>query len=852
MGQDAWQARWSTDLERSWDRRHREAGGHGPRVSIRPDAAAEGQTEEQIGEFDTRPLAVDEHPAVRTQAPSTAGRRRIVTLDSSENVESPRGQHQEIEIVGLIAEGGMGSVYRARQVALDRAVAVKRLHTDCEMPDAEALFESEACITAILDHPNVVPVYDLGVDDKDRLFYSMKHISGTPWDELLAERDPRTAKATRGGKHDLRGHLEILLEVSNAVAFAHSRGIIHRDIKPQNVIVGAFGEVLLVDWGLGVAVRPLAKWGRILDLQQVLIACGTPAYMPPEIALGLRDHVGTWTDVYMLGASLYEVLYGTVPHDESSAVDAVKVASDNQWAYPTDIAPEVRPFHEVFEHVLARSLATSPSDRYPDAQAFADAIRGGLRNMDSASLAADAIRIFAQAQQQEAAAQQARAAGRDAGEFGSVENRYRMLARAIAGLEQALSSWRDNREARHYLVEAHLLFAHVSIVAGDLTQAESLLQAGASLPHGAQPDAEQSDRLGKLRRRLQEKIAADAMRRKRARIWKASAALLAVTVVVGTIVAAVLIGAARARVVTERNHLVRLLIASATDGVQTELHRLFDPVRGAIRTSRSWAVSGRLDTDDPLVLSAHFIPLIEGYPVISSIMRADDQGHEYLLVRSEDGWLARTTAPGEPSQLLSLTRSGAVAKRREETLAYDPLTRPWYLGAVALRESLTEDAAASAIHWTEPYTFFTRQEPGITAAAPVTSAAGRRFVIGVDVPLSDLTTHTMQMSDSDLGKVFVLAQDDRLVALPRSPEFDDEEARRAGALQHVDTLSDAVPGAAVDAWRAAGREDDRHLRLESDGQPWWAGFRRFELGHDRVLWIAVVLPESDFAIPQTQ
>ncbi|MBL4684094.1 MAG: hypothetical protein JKY37_05865, partial [Nannocystaceae bacterium] len=375
------------------------------------------------------------------------------------------------------------------------------------------------------------------------------------------------------------------------------------------------------------------------------------------------------------------------------------------------------------------------------------------------------------------------------------------------------------------------------------------LQAAASLSHGVEPDADQGDKLGKLRRRLRDKIAADAMRRKRALIWKISAAVLAVTVVVGTLVAAVLISAARARVVTERNHLVRLLIASATDGVQTELHRLFDPVRGAIRTSRSWAVSGRLDTDDPVALSAHFIPLIEGYPVISSIMRADDQGHEYLLVRAEDGWLVRTTTPSEPSQLLSLTRGGTVTKRWQETLAYDPLTRPWYLGAVALRESLTEDAAASAVHWTEPYTFFTRQEPGITAAAPVTSAGGRHFVIGVDVPLSDLTTHTMQMSDSELGKVFVLAQDDRLVALPRSRQFDSEEARRAAALVHVDELKDPVPSAAVDAWRAAGREDDRHLRLESDGQPWWAGFRRFELGRDRVLWIAVVLPESDFVVP---
>ncbi|MEM6994946.1 MAG: protein kinase, partial [Myxococcota bacterium] len=212
MSEEAWQARWSADLQQSWELRHRMSGAHGPRVSIRPDPT----TEEDLGAFDTRPLSVDEHRQVQQFVPDPATRRRIVTLDTMESASVPDGERQEIEIKALIAKGGMGAVYRGRQVSLDREVAVKRLRPNDKMPDGEALFESEGCITAILDHPNIVPVYDMGVDQHDRLFYSMKRVHGTPWDEVLGRRDPQTMQPASGDKQDTRAHLDILLEVANA------------------------------------------------------------------------------------------------------------------------------------------------------------------------------------------------------------------------------------------------------------------------------------------------------------------------------------------------------------------------------------------------------------------------------------------------------------------------------------------------------------------------------------------------------------------------------------------------------------------------------------------------------------
>lgn len=842
----AWDAAWSTDLEQSWQLRHEQSGGMGPRESIRPAPT----TQEDAGDLDTRQLADNERRDIQEFVPDPSIHRTIVTFDPSENTPSAGTDRQEIEIQGFIAKGGMGAVYRGRQVSLDREVAIKRLKPNDKLPDSEGQFESEACITAVLDHPNIVPVYDLGVDQHGRLFYSMKLVRGMPWDKLLAPREAQSVAAPPDSKHDLRSHLDVLLEVANAIAFAHSRGIIHRDLKPQNVIVGEYGEVLLVDWGLGAALEPLDEAGRIQDLSQVLITCGTPAYMAPEIALGLRDWVGTWTDVYMLGAILYEVLYGLVPHDESTAVDTVKVASDNQWTFPPEIKPELRPYHEVFKGLLQSSLATQPNQRPVDGGAFADALRGALRHVDSAGLASEAISTYRDVEQQEASSQAARTAGRAQAGFGTVENRYRMLARAIAGLEQALSSWESNAEARWFLVEAHLLYAHIAIVAGDLTTAESHLQEVASLPYGIVPDPTQAEKVGKLRRRMADKIAYKASRRRRAIGLSIAAAVLAVTVVVGTLVAAVLIGRARNRVTTERNHLARMLIASAADGIEAQLHRLFEPVRGALRGTRSIVEAGRLDSDDPAVLAEYFVPMIEGYPVISAVMRADDAGREFLLMREDDGWMTRTTTPGEPTRFRKLSPSGAVVKTWEQTIEYDSKTRPWYMGAAELREAKSKGdvSAQDAIAWTEPYTFFTRQEPGITASLPVTSPAGRRFVIGIDVLLSDLSTYTMNMADSELGKVFILAEDDRLVALPSSPELTDAAARREAALSPVSELSDAVPAAAVEEWRARGRENDRRLRVMAQGQPWWAGFRRFTLGLDRNFWIGVVLPERDFVV----
>jgi serine/threonine protein kinase len=828
-----WKGQWSSEVEQAW------RAGLGkvqdPRASVRPA--------QQPREHRTRKLDTKEQERVRTLVPVTAGvRRRTIVMpeDAPPGPESP-----EILLREEIGAGGMGRVFRARQVSLDREVAIKRLAPKEELPDATAHFESEASITAWLDHPNITPVHDLGTDQDGNAFYSMKLIEGTPWDELLARRRPGQVEATEGEKHDLRAHLEILLEVANAVAFAHSKGVIHRDIKPQNVMVGEYGEVLLVDWGLAVALEPIPHPMRIQDLKQVLITCGTPCYMPPEIATGQRDWIGPWTDVYMLGATLFEVLYGLPPHDDETAIDALKVASRNEWRFPDEIEPDLQPYHDVLNPVVMRALATHPNQRHVDAAVFANEVKEALKHLESAELANEAIHLFKRAEADEVAAQQARKQGTTAAVRSPLE-RYQDIGRAIAVLEQALHKWPSNLMARNYLVEAHLLHAHSSLTAGDITLAETHLQALETLPADVTPNEEQTRRVDALRHRLQAKLAGKIRRRRWMMGLMISAITLAVILLVGAVVSALLISNARDRVRTERNHLSRLLITTAGNGIEAELLRLFEPVRGSLAAAAGWARSGRLDTDDPAVLTAFFLPLIEGFPVVSGIMRADTEGHEYMLLRQDDGWRVRVSKPGEPYHFERLDARGRVVQTWTEELDYDPRTRPWFRGAI----ELARQDAFDRVHWTEPYIFYTTKEPGITAAMPADDPHGRRFVLGIDVSLSDISAFTIDMPDSQHGKVFVVSEDDRVIGLPRADGFDSAEARNQAVLRPLVELGEPVSATALAEWNARDRTDDKPFRFLVENQPWWSGFRHFDLGDTRRFWIGVALPESDFVISE--
>ena len=309
-------------------------------------------------------------------------------------------------------QGGMGRVWVAHDTGLERDVALKELHPElAENPSYLARFLREARITGQLEHPGVVPIYELAQSDNaPHPFYTMRFVRGrTLTQACLVYHQKR--RAGEDAPLDLSVLLHAFVMVCNTVSYAHSRGVIHRDLKGQNVILGDFGEVVVLDWGLAKLVEPpesleeagpVARRNESYDpiLTEPGQALGTPASMAPEQAAGRLDQIDHRTDIYGLGAILYEILTGQSPFSGSSAGEVLRKVRDEQPREPRHVCPGAPPG---LESVCLRALAKKPEDRYPTAKEMADAVQ----------------------QWQEAERRQAEEALR------ASEERYRLLADAI-------------------------------------------------------------------------------------------------------------------------------------------------------------------------------------------------------------------------------------------------------------------------------------------------------------------------------------------------------------------------------------------------------------------------------------
>ncbi len=371
--------------------------------------------------------------------------------------EAPAGG-QAFDLQDEVGRGGMGVVYRARQRSLARDVAVKVILPEQRSPQAEARFLAEAMVNAALDHPNIVPVHELARDQDGAVFLAMKLVGGHSWRRLLHPRDDGERAAAAA--YDLEGHLAILQSVANAVAFAHSKGIVHRDLKPENVMVGGFGEVLVMDWGIAVDIRERADVDlRAPHKSTVTSPSGSPSYMPPELAHGLGQEIGPWTDTYLLGAILHEVLTGRPPHRGGNLTEVILAASRSA---PPDFPAEVS---AGLAQICRRALARRPADRYQSVAELQEALRTHLKHRASERIG------------QGAAAVLARAAADPGGDAATRGEHYGDYAEAVAGFRQALVLWPDNAAAITGERQARLAYAGAALAGGDLGLAETQLQA---------------------------------------------------------------------------------------------------------------------------------------------------------------------------------------------------------------------------------------------------------------------------------------------------------------------------------------------------------------------------------------
>lgn len=387
----------------------------GPEVSLRPS---------------------NEKPQESSVDASSIGQRQIQSKDPDHPVPE-RNQQIDYRVLELLGEGGMGQVHLAEQVALGRNVAVKQIRSSQSSDLVQREFLKEASVTGKLEHPNIVPIYEVGQTHQGNLFYSMKNIQGSSWSTVIDE-------------CSLLENLEILLNVSDAVAFAHSQGVIHRDLKPDNIMIGGFGEVLVLDWGLAVILDQSTSVSTSVS--------GTPAYMPPEM-VNTPEQVSRMSDIYLLGAILYRILAGHPPHGGASAQKCLLAASRNEiLPCSRERLAQLDTSGELLEIAL-RAMKARPDERFQSVKDFQESLRQFLQHRDSLELMSRADLAL-----------------KAAHETGD----YSQFSRALFGYEEAVKLWDENLESQNRIEQARIEWAHCAESQGDYDLCLSLLDEGES------------------------------------------------------------------------------------------------------------------------------------------------------------------------------------------------------------------------------------------------------------------------------------------------------------------------------------------------------------------------------------
>ncbi|MEQ9406984.1 MAG: protein kinase [Fuerstiella sp.] len=403
------------------------------------DSSSGGARRTQIWDKQTS-AGLDSSLTIRSRP--VAGER----FDTSAPAEKP-----DYQIMEKLAEGGMGTIFIANQTSLGREIAIKTLKPlnagDRHDFDSQErisrvnrqrreMFLSEALVTANLVHPHIIPIHDLCETDDSSPFYVMKRVHGRPWNETIAQMS-------------VEDSLEVLLKVCDAMAYAHHNGVVNRDLKPENIMLGEFGEVLVLDWGLAVPASAADK--KRFGSPAAAFGAGTPAYMAPELWTGPAEAIGTWSDVYLLGAILFEIVTGKAPHrfpspDQNAgstglwrAIDSVVRINQIQT---TDKRGELL-------DIAMKAMSSAPRDRHASVLEFQKAIKSYQRHEESRHLSRRASETLA--------------AARGQGHTQSYQN----FQTAAALFEEAANAWPDNKTAREGLRTTRLAYAQLAQSKGD-------------------------------------------------------------------------------------------------------------------------------------------------------------------------------------------------------------------------------------------------------------------------------------------------------------------------------------------------------------------------------------------------
>jgi serine/threonine protein kinase/predicted Zn-dependent protease len=381
----------------------------GKAISVRPSDGTCPHCKKPFGAPTTGTRGVD--PNETEDIPRGAGKDGgdpkldFSRLDEKELERLPR-RVNNYELLEIIGRGGMGVVYRARHVLLERFVALKLVRHITPEHNEPLRFVAEAQVTGQIEHPNIVPVHEVGADEHGRPYFVMKLVRGRSLGQILValeKRDPATVR-----DFPLRRLLNIFCDVCQAVAFAHSKGVLHRDLKPGNVMIGDFGEVLLMDWGLAKKISapdtpalspnrsrkrdgametipapaPDSEVHTVRDHRHETSArfvAGTPEYMSPEQALGESAALKPRSDVYSLGAVLFELLTYRPPHLDPDTTRLIARITTEPVRFPPP-SPHRSRVPKALRAIALKALALNPEHRYPSAVELLQDVRAYLED----------------------------------------------------------------------------------------------------------------------------------------------------------------------------------------------------------------------------------------------------------------------------------------------------------------------------------------------------------------------------------------------------------------------------------------------------------------------------------------
>jgi len=378
--------------------------------------------------------------------------RATIQLEPFEPPDKPATD--TLEIGGVLGRGAMGEVLTAFQPLLSRHVAVKRAHDDPSGWCATQL-RLEARATGLLEHPNIVPVHDLR-EGSDGPWMVMKQIAGDLWIDLIDH--PQRCAAHLEGDDVLAFHLGVLGGVCRALSFAHRRGVLHRDVKPSNVMIGGHGEVYLLDWGIAVGLReglglPLAAHQRQ--------PAGSPAFMAPEMARGDGPALTERSDVYLVGTTLFYVLTGRPYHEGATVADALAAARAGLQRPVAGVPAELA-------RLVERCTRPEPADRLATVDEVRIALADFLRHRGAARVVEGAEQRMKRVRDLVA---EAVASGEPSGEVRT------LAAEARFGYRQGLSEWPEHGRAQLGLVLLQKTMVRYELFSGNADAAADLLDA---------------------------------------------------------------------------------------------------------------------------------------------------------------------------------------------------------------------------------------------------------------------------------------------------------------------------------------------------------------------------------------